>query len=147
MDLPGHGALQVVAEETPSSLHSGYIQSDGGPIGLRVANPIAKIRVARWVKLVLKYLDDSDVEVLLVKSYVDDIQWLLQRISRGIEWCDVKKKVIFDQEQCLIDTGKDDIMKTQEVLLERMNSVCSDLAFTAENQHEYRDGYIPTLDF
>ena len=62
-----------------------YVQS-GRSIGLRVTCPIAKLRIARWVKMVRKYLDDSEIEVFLIKSYVDDICWVLKRISKGYKW-------------------------------------------------------------
>ena len=61
-----------------------YLQTDGSPIGLRVVNPIAKIRIAHWLRQVLKILENIKVKCHLVKSYIDDIRWLLDRIEKGM---------------------------------------------------------------
>ena len=50
-----------------------YNQSDGGPIGLRVTNALAKIRIANWAGKVSKYLEDNGVKLYLMNTYVDDI--------------------------------------------------------------------------
>ena len=82
-----------------------------------------------------------------MKSYVDDIRWLISKVRKGMIWCDITKRLIFDQEQYQKDEGKDDVQKTQEVLIKVMNSIYTDLTFTAENQTDYADDYLPTLDF
>ena len=66
-----------------------YKQPDGGPIGLCVTNCMAKIIIAKWIIVVMKYLDDNEVKVHIVKSYVDDIRWLLERIASGVIWCNI----------------------------------------------------------
>ena len=82
-----------------------------------------------------------------MKSYVDDIRWLISKVRKGMIWCDITKRLIFDQEQYQKDEGKDDVQKTQEVLIKVMNSIYTDLTFTAENQTDYADDYLSTLDF
>ena len=34
-----------------------------------------------------------------MKSYVDDIRWLISKVRKGMIWCDITKRLIFDQEQ------------------------------------------------
>ena len=51
-----------------------YLQNDGGPIGLRVVNSIAKIRIAHKLRQVLKLLENIKVKCQLVKSYINDIR-------------------------------------------------------------------------
>ena len=88
-----------------------YLQSDGGPIGLRVTNPIAKLRIARWIKIVLQYLDDSEINVLLVKSYVDDIRWLLERLEKRVTWSNEAKTLVLDHDVFQSDEQKTNIQK------------------------------------
>ena len=43
-----------------------YLQSDGGPIGLRAVSPIAKVRIANWLKQMLKHLSNLYIKCQLV---------------------------------------------------------------------------------
>ena len=52
---------------------------------------MAKIIIAKWIIVVMKYLDDNEVKVHIVKSYVDDIRWLLECIASGVIWCNITK--------------------------------------------------------
>ena len=47
-----------------------YLQDDGGPIGLRFTNHVAKIRMNIWAKQVRKVLSNNKVNVYFSKSYV-----------------------------------------------------------------------------
>ena len=85
-----------------------YQQTDGGPIGLRVTNSIAKLRIANWISTVRRYLEDNNIMVHMAKSYVDDIRWLLDKIAKGIVWCKASKSLIFDNNQFMIDKYKSD---------------------------------------
>ena len=34
-----------------------------------------------------------------MKSYVDDIRWLISKVRKGMIWYDITKRLIFDQER------------------------------------------------
>ena len=124
-----------------------YIQEDGGPIGLRFTHCIARIRMNHWVRSVRRILEDSKVQIRLLKKYVDDVRFLMARISRGLRFIPEVGLLVYDPGFEEEHSGLSDLEYTSLVLLQIMNSVANDLTFTVENQEQYGNKYMPTLDF
>ena len=95
----------------------------------------------------LKILEKLKVKCELVKSYIDDIRWLLQRIEKGMVWESGTKSLVFCHDKYQEDELKTDTEKTQEVVKEIMNDIYQDLKFTTESQYDYENLFFPTLDF
>ena len=49
-----------------------------------------------WAKNVLRILDECKIEVLLAKSYVDDVRWLIQAVERGFKFEPAVGMLIYD---------------------------------------------------
>ena len=124
-----------------------YIQNDGGPIGLRLTNAVARVRMLNWALEVLRVLENNKLKVLLCKSYVDDVRWLLAKIVMGYKYEPEVKQLIYDLGYEVKHTALSDYSYTSMVMLDIMNDVVGDMCFTIENQCEYENKRLPTLDF
>ena len=124
-----------------------FVQTDRGPIGLRVTNALTKRRIANWAGKVKKFLNNNNIKVHPANSYVDDICFVINKIEKGIIYNKVSNSLVFSKVQYSNDIDKTDIEKTSEVMESIMNNVSSDLKFTTEDQSQFSDCYLPTLDF
>ena len=123
------------------------MQTDGGPIGLRVTNAVARVRMIRWAKDVLKILEGCSVKVHLCKSYVDDVRFLLEKIVRGYKYEPAVRQLIYDPAYEEKFKSMNDYQYSSVIMIDIMNSVSNDMKFTMEDQTQYSDKRLPTLDF
>ena len=108
---------------------------------------IARIRVNHWTNQVLSILESNNFNVWLAKSYIDDFRFIIPNIPRGLKYTPEVKKFIYDPSYEEEHKALSNIEYTSLVLRELVNSICYDLTFTTENQKEYDDEFLPTLDF
>merc|ERR1712082_56584 len=123
-----------------------YIQSDGGPIGLRLTCALAKLRMAVFARMLKQILKDNHVEVELAASYVDDFRFLIQMLDEGTRW-DGKRLVWnpdWEQEDSASGESRERI--TSREVCKIMNTICRDIEMTVEVEEDFISGFIPTLD-
>ena len=60
-----------------------YQQLKGGAIGLRLTGIVARIVMDRWSKIFRTTLDHNAINIYLQEKYVDDINVVIERISKG----------------------------------------------------------------
>ena len=124
-----------------------YNKTDGGPIGLRLTNAIARVRMIHWPKRVMQILAKNNIKVWLCKSYVDDVRWLLTKKMRGCRYVPEVSELVYDPAYDKMHEHMGDYEYTGMVLKDVMNNVVGDMKFTVEDQTEYPDRRLPTLDF
>ena len=124
-----------------------YLQSDGGPIGLRFTSCIARIRMNNWANNVQRILSECKVKVYLAKSYVDDVRWLIQAIKRGFKFEPDEELLIYDPAYEIKYENLSEYEYSSMVLCDIMNHINNDMIFTTETQCDFVDKMLPTLDF
>ena len=82
-------------------------------------------------------------------GYVDDLRYMLPLLKLDLWWDKSTEQLLYSEEehvqdilQCMTRTEK-----SMNLSKETMNSVVEDMEFTVEVGTEFRDNYLPTLDF
>ena len=60
-----------------------YQQIVGGPIGLRMTAVVARIRMARWIRVVIAELKKAGLTVWVAVFYVDDVRIVCSSLPMG----------------------------------------------------------------
>ena len=63
-----------------------FRQIHGRPIGLRATGSLARILMDIWLQEFRKILEDNNVNVLLLKKYVDDVLLICPNLRMGSRW-------------------------------------------------------------
>ena len=79
--------------------------------------------------------------------YVDDMMSIMEKLKWGSRF--IEGKLVVDEEARKEDAGSKrcQIELTRTVCLEMLNSISSNIQFTAEVITDYAEGWLPTLDF
>ena len=123
-----------------------YLQSSGGPIGMRatasLANVIMKIYDQAWVKL----MEREGVIMDLFVRYVDDCRIFLTAINEGWRW--EGNNFVFDWQwrEEDIASGETDSERTTRHLARAICSMVPFLKFTGEECGMFKENILPTLD-
>ena len=122
-------------------------QSKGGPIGLCATGSVAKAVMAVFMVELERKLKDAGVEVILLKSYVDDVLVVAKNVELGSKFNKDTGKVEVDADLAAKhsqeNTTKDTV--TLRVITEVANNIISFLEFTGE-QSQGKNEPVPVLD-
>ena len=91
-----------------------YIQTSGGPIGLRFTACLAAVLMKIWDRAWLDLLEREGIETLLYKRYVDDSRNLLCPIAEGWRWNEDHCKFMYTEEEYASDTNNLSIEQDQD---------------------------------
>ena len=123
-----------------------YIQSGGGPIGLRstacLASLIMKLVDMAWVKLAKR----EGLELHLYYRYVDDVRNCLQALIEGVRWNGGKFEWKAEWQAEDLESGKTDLARTTDEVAKAMSSLVSYLVFEGEHAGMFESQKLPTLD-
>ena len=125
-----------------------YRQTDGGPIGMRLAGSVARVVMAEWGSRMMSIMKENNIEVWLAACYVDDVRFITSIIEKGVRWeARTRKFARRDDwiEEDLLENASDE-KRTATELQKAMNSIFANLQFTTEIPEDFRDGKLPTLD-
>ena len=125
-----------------------YLQSDGGPIGLRVTMCIARMIMGEWGERMREILTQSGIKTYLDGSYVDDIRFVISCLPQGWRWEEKKKKFQFNKEWEEEDMSlkESDTVRMAREVNKAMNSIYPFLKFTVETEEDFENRRLPTLD-
>ena len=123
-----------------------YLQSKGGPIGLRSTCAVARVTMLDWDKKYKKRLEDNNVEAEDNDRYMDDVRTWLHSIKPGWKW--VGEELLFCESWRKEDLkeGNIGLRKSRHVLEGVMNNIHKFLKMTMETGDDFEDGKLPTLD-
>ena len=123
-----------------------FIQSDGGPIGLRstacLASLIMKLFDMAWIKLARR----EGLALHLYYRYVDDVRNCLQSLLEGVRWNGVKFQWKAEWQAEDLRSGKTDLARTTEEIAKAMSSLVNYLVFEGEEAGMFVSQKLPTLD-
>ena len=125
-----------------------YLQSDGGPIGVRLAGTVARAIMANWDSTLNKIMAEHNLTVRIISRYVDDIATLLTAIKMGVRWCKCCKKLAYMKEWEEEDrkSNKDNTERTANIIKDMMNSIMKNIQVTVETPNNFDDKTLPILD-
>ena len=123
-----------------------FIQSDGGPIGLRCTASLASLIMKLWDVLWLRLLRREGIELIDFLRYVDDARTFLRPLLEGWRWDGNMFKFTEDWfEEDMLSGLRDDERTTRE-LVSAMSSLIDFLRFEGEEAGMFENFRLPTLD-
>ena len=63
-----------------------YFQREGGPIGLKLAGVVAKMRMIHWMRRYNLLLEENKIKTYMNMIYLDDQGWAGRSLKRGVRW-------------------------------------------------------------
>ena len=122
-----------------------YLQSKGGPIGLRSTCCVARLIMCWWDDRLVEVMEKAGMEMLDGARYMDDIRIWCHAIRLG--WRLVDGVLMFSSKwrQEEREERITPLQKTTKILEELMNSICGWLVLTMETEDMFK-GKLPTLD-
>ena len=109
-------------------------QSKGGSIGVRGTGSVAKATMDWWIGEYRRILTGANVEVLLLKKYVDDVCIISKNLDWGARWDNRTKQVTYHSTDIIADLDekryKEEV--TMRVLRDAASSIADFLEFTSE---------------
>ena len=127
-----------------------YLQTDSGPIGLRITMAVARLVMGEWGQRMRNILNEADIKIFLEGIYVDDARYVTSRVPDGVRWSHGENKFIFQEEWRKEDSSSSADhrkKKTSNELCKAMNSIFPNIKFTIENEEDFENKRLPTLDF
>ena len=128
------------------------MQSSRGPIGCRVTMAVARIVMQVWSEKYRNILENSGVLIAMMKGYVDDNRQLSRMLAMGMRFKVETNRFEKSEEALAADIqakeeGEHVDQRMARICRPAMVSVNLDLDFTVETAKDYKDGYLPCLDF
>ena len=116
----------------------------GGPIGLRLTAVLANLVMAYYDMTLKKLMTREGVHTNISFRFVDDSRYGLRPIRPGFRWNNggIVYNSDWVEEDILIGPQR----RTTEVINKMLNSVVEYLTFTTEDQLDYDNLKLPTLD-
>ena len=123
-----------------------YIQTKGGPIGLRSTCCVARLVMSWWDDKLIEAIEKVGLRMISGARYMDDIRLWCHAVRLG--WRMVGRTLMFKNSwrKEEMDAGMTPLMKTTEILKALMNNVCGWLILTMETEDMFLSGLLPTLD-
>ena len=123
-----------------------FLQSNGGPIGLRCTASLASLIMKMWDRKWVELLEREKIEVLLYFSYVDDSRNFVRPLNLEWRWNGENFVYSTEAEAEDIARGDTDQKRTTDELVKAMDSLVSYLKFEGEESGMFPSKRLPTLD-
>ena len=118
-----------------------YLQRAGAGIGLRGSAVLARLVMSIWDKILATLFRGWNFRGKLYVRYIDDIRIYGTPIGANWYWRNMA---------WVYDTSSEDLRDPRIRICEELNKVFDSifdfLKFTTENELDFTDGYLPTLD-
>ena len=123
-----------------------FLQSDGGPIGLRSTACLAAVLMKLWDQTWAKLLKRENISFYDFLRYVDDNRCFLKPLCEGWRWDgqNFSYSEKWYEEDML--SGLTDQARTTRELVCAMNSLIDFLRFEGEESGHFANDRLPTLD-
>ena len=124
------------------------LPEEGGPIGLKLAGVVAKLRMIDWMKRFNGLLKINCVKTYMNVVFVDDQSWAGRALRRGTRWDSKEGKMRWsvEWEREDEDMSEKADKRTFRELRKMGNSLSSDIRMKEDTSSENEDGKLPILD-
>ena len=109
---------------------------------------VSGILMGRWSHKLRKILEDSEILLLMLTVYVDDVRLVVERLKNGQFWCGEKKRFVMTEDRKVEDkawTREAQEAHTKKEYSIMMSSIYK-INFTTETASEFPNNRLPTLD-
>ena len=120
-------------------------QMKGGPIGLDLTGSIAQVFMIWWNTELKRRLRLLEIELMMHKSYVDDINVALTPIGEGYQYIEGEIRATQQDNHEVTEIIEDD-ERTMKILQEVGNSIHPSIQITIDYPSNYDDKKMPSLD-
>ena len=143
------GVKKVFTSHLYSFAGKVYLQSDGGPIGVRLAGTVARVVMGEWDMSLNRLMKENKMTTWMISRYVDDVTAVVTALRRGVRWDRQQQRLAFCKRWELEDLKENPspTKKTMEVLKDMMNSIYRNIQVTVEIPENFADNKLPVLDF
>ena len=121
-----------------------FLQSKGGPIGMRATCAIARLVMAKWDTLWEEKLQDHGIKLELVTRYMDDGRAMLHPIKAGWRW--EGGELLYCQEWEDEDGNISPLERTRRVIQGSVGGILKGVELTLETADDFGGKWLPTLD-
>ena len=121
-------------------------QKQGGPIGHRLVQKLARVVMDEWERRFLKLAKENGIELFMFSKYVDDINMILEELKLGMRWDGQKIVWTVEAEQEDKQNNHPGDQRTMKVMADMSNSIISFLNFIPEVGSSQTDLKLPMLD-
>ena len=128
-----------------------YKQRRGGAIGLRLTGVVARIVMDSWGRKFLRTLSRAEIEVLLMKKYVDDVNLVTGILEKGWRWVRQETgslELEWTEERYEEDVRKNepDEVRSMERMREMASSLVEGIVFTVDLPINHESKRVPMID-
>ena len=121
-------------------------QCKGGAIGNSLTEKLGKLVMKRFGKKFRSTLRKLEVEVELVRNYVDDVTEIAKALDPGVRFDEEKMKMVRKAELVESDKAVPEDKRTMEELRKIANTIFECVQFTTECPSGQENGKVPVLD-
>ena len=123
-----------------------FIQSSGGPIGMRSTASLASVIMKGWDVAWRKLMDREDIIMDMVVRYVDDCRVFLPALNEGWYWDGGSFQFDWERRRKDLEGDTTDEERTVNEITKAMCTLSSFLEFTGESASMFENKRLPTLD-
>ena len=125
------------------------LQTDGGPIGLKISGAVSKVFMISWCrrfkeKMITATTDLEDFDIYLYKFYVDDHNLVMDSLPPGARLVEGKIEVMTDEVEDDMAIPSD--QRTAQLMQQIANTVCEFIRMEVDFPSNNPDNWMPILD-
>ena len=139
------GILTVMSNHTYTWNETIMLQSNGGPIGDRLAEAAARLVLIWFDNEFILLVRTAGINITLYKRFVDDDNILTKAVPVGSKWCPVNKKLVVDSSNRVPENIPPD-ERSALVIKAIANSITPMLSWTTDVPSANISGKMPVLD-
>ena len=139
------GILTVMSNHTYTWNETIMLQSNGGPIGDRLAEAAARLVLIWFDNEFILLVRTAGINITLYKRFVDDGNILTEAVPVGSKWCPVNKKLVVDSSNRVSENIPPD-ERSALVIKAIANSITPMLSWTTDVPSANISGKMPVLD-
>ena len=117
-------------------------QKEGGAIGMDITGELAKVFMTWWDKQMVQRMRQLDLDPILYKRYVDDINIAVNRVREGIKYSGGALVRETDEEQGTMEKDK----RTFEIIKKIGDEIHRSIGLTIDVPSDNDDRKVPILD-
>ena len=123
------------------------IQSEGGPIGLRLTGVVARLVMKFWEKKFLELVKENLITIYLLAWYVDDVNLLVKALEMGWRWTGQKLEWKEEWRNEDLESNMMSDVRTMKELRKMSDSILDFVQFEEVSASQCPGGKVPMLDF
>ena len=123
-----------------------HLQEEGGSIGERFTQALARLVMLDWDRKFLQLASENNIEVIMYKRYIDDVNGVSRALEPGMRWNPEAKKMELAEDQVLDDMQVPADARTVQEIVKMGSSISEMIQLTGECPSGSPGEKMPVLD-